>query len=507
MAKSKCRWECPEQALDMEILKEAAKGNWPFSLIDEVAEALSFYDQRNLIKSFDDIDQALERLVHDWADHAYDRPQHARILAATNDQVHQANELAQQKRIEKGVLNTDKSRTITDHVSSGATYTSKVHLGDRVIFTKNEQRKYGVLNGSVGTITRFKRHGKLQRPGLEVLLDTGKTVYVPLSFESIRLGYASTVHKAQGGTYEEAFVLLSGTSQNLPNSYVKGTRARQATHFYTERALYNQIQELKDCPLVAQMERSVDLSLAADLCVPHTATAETAIGLEIQVIDHWKKTTLKEGQVSLVVTNDPDVAASINERCLKLQRHHAQVEWEKQRQQAQDASLPEALTKTSVHDKTIAVGDRIRFSQGSLGTGIFQNEFATITKLDGGTIDDFEAGRNKLAERARRRDIIAKAVELQRFEISSGPLKGQAVRAVCETLEPEQRAIASKMLVAVGDVLASIKEASEFSSKLRQHGGYVAEPLQDLSTPESVRANLESWLSRNSNFAKGEDNA
>lgn len=346
----------------------------------EVAEALSFYDQRNLIKSFDDIDQALHRLVHDWADHAYDRPQYARILAATNDQIHLANELAQQKRIEKGVLKTGKSREISSQVSSGETYTSDVYPGDRILFTENAKNKYGVLNGSAGTIVRFKRHGRFLRPGLVVKLDTGPTVHVPLSFRHIRLGYASTVQKAQGGTYEVAFVLLSGTSQNLPISYVQGTRARQATHFYTERALYNQIQDLKDCPLVALMERSVDLSLAADLCLPHTAIAPTSTELEIQVLDHWKKTTLEDDQVSLVVTNDPDVAASLNERCSHLQRLHAQVEWEKRRQQ--DQSLPQALTQATIHDKTIAVGDRIRFLEGRLGTGIMKNEFATITQLD-----------------------------------------------------------------------------------------------------------------------------
>ena len=348
----------------------------------EVADALSFYDQRNLIKSFDDSQQALERLVHDWADHAYDRPQHARILVATNDQVQLANELAQQKRIDKGVLSTKTSQTITDRVSSGAIYTNDVYLGDRVIFTKNDL-KLNVLNGSVGTIARFKGHGLRQRPSLVVKLDNrDKPVEVPLSFEHVRLGYASTVHKAQGGTYEEAFVLLSGTSQNLPVSYVQGTRSRQATHFYTERALYDQIQDLKSSPLVAHMERAVDLSLAADLCVPHTATAATSTELEIQVLQHWQQTTLEKSESSLIVTSEPDVAASLNERCSRLHQQQAQVEWEqRRRQQSQVPSRAEDFAKIILNNKSLIVGDRIRFLRGSLGTGIVPNDFATVTQL------------------------------------------------------------------------------------------------------------------------------
>jgi conjugative relaxase-like TrwC/TraI family protein len=348
----------------------------------QVAEALAFYDQRNLIKSFENIGDALTRLVHDWADHAYDRPHHARILAATNDQVHLANELAQQERIDRGVLNTNESQSITDQMSTGVAYNSTVYLGDRVIFTKNEKRKYGVLNGSAGTVIRFKPHGRMKRPGLIVKLDSGKTVHVPVSFKHIRLGYASTVYKAQGGTFEEAFVLLSGASQNLPLSYVQGTRSRQATHFYTEKALYDQIQDLKDCPLVAQMERAVDLSLAADHFVPRTAIAETKVGLLNEVLSHWKITSLDKNKLGIVVTDDPDLASTINERCSRMQRQHAQEEWEKMRRLAHDQALADGHHEAEIQDRVVCVGDRIRFLKGGFATGITPNDFATVTKLD-----------------------------------------------------------------------------------------------------------------------------
>lgn len=97
--------------------------------------------------------------------------------------------------------------------------------GDRVLFTRNHT-KLGVFNGDLGTITSGA--GSV----VEVTLDHGKTVSVDLRhYESLRLGYAVTTHKAQGLT-TDATLILTGPMQDRELSYVQASRARHRTEFF-----------------------------------------------------------------------------------------------------------------------------------------------------------------------------------------------------------------------------------------------------------------------------------
>jgi ATP-dependent exoDNAse (exonuclease V) alpha subunit len=54
-------------------------------------------------------------------------------------------------------------------------------------------------------------------------------------FDSLRLGYAATTHRAQGMTLDQnAYVLLGGTMQNREMIYVQISRARGETHLFTD---------------------------------------------------------------------------------------------------------------------------------------------------------------------------------------------------------------------------------------------------------------------------------
>ena len=67
----------------------------------EIAKALAMFDKRGMLKVDDDTDDALERLIKDWDAHSFDRLAQSRILTLTNDLAHQANQLAQQKLLER----------------------------------------------------------------------------------------------------------------------------------------------------------------------------------------------------------------------------------------------------------------------------------------------------------------------------------------------------------------------------------------------------------------------
>lgn len=355
----------------------------------EVAEALALYDKRNLVKVSDDLDDALERLVKDWADHVWDHPEDARILTLTNDQAHKANHLAQEELIKRRVLDGSSYHAIEDvDEESGRRYTSHAHVGDRVLFTKND-RKYKVRNGHTGTILKFIRMGKSLRPGFRVKLDNDRVVDVPLSFSNLRLGYASTVHKAQGATYDEVFVLLGGAAQNQPLSYVQGTRSSKATHFYTEKALYDLCQDIDESLLVSQMEQEVELSLAADLFVPPTASATNRDDLIAKLLDDWKARSTTTNHSSLVITKDDADAKRINHECNRIRYAMAQTAWDEQQVKLQQATQQQqAAMPMLLHEgRTIVVGDRLRFMQGTMATGLIKGDLATVTGIVGERID------------------------------------------------------------------------------------------------------------------------
>ena len=122
--------------------------------------------------------------------------------------------------------------------------------GDRVLFTRNHTR-LGVFNGDLGTITSGS--GSI----VEVALDHGKTVSVDLrDYESLRLGYAVTTHKAQGLTTDTTLI-LTGPMQDRELSYVQASRARHRTEFFGQDQPLDRLAD--------RMARSRRKLLASDL--------------------------------------------------------------------------------------------------------------------------------------------------------------------------------------------------------------------------------------------------
>ena len=81
-------------------------------------------------------------------------------------------------------------------------------IGERMLFTRNS-RMLGVKNGQTGTLNRWgmDERGDLQ---LSIRTDSGRDVLVnPQKYAHLEYGYAVSVHKAQGATVDNAYVLLS----------------------------------------------------------------------------------------------------------------------------------------------------------------------------------------------------------------------------------------------------------------------------------------------------------
>jgi len=403
--------------------KEAAKlfadGN--------VAAALDMYANRRLLRMEETIDDTLEELVAEWALHCIETPEDARILTCTNDQAHEVNLLCQKTRLEagpaSGIVHPQRSVKITDHDEKHQRiYHSQAYVGDRVVFTNNK-RKFDVSNGDAGTIVALDGTG-----GIVVRLDRdGSRVTVPISFRHIRLGYASTTAKAQGETFPLTFVLLAGSTLDLPTSYVQGTRGQLATHFFTTKELWDETHELAESPLVVMMKREVDLSLAADLFVAPTSASDDREELIERLLDDWLE---HPAGGSIIVTPTQEDADRLNKLCHERRYAQAQIDWQEKLKRGEKISL-------TVDGKTLVGGERVRFPHGSFGHGISVNEIATVLSPDPerGTFDAF-------LHRSKRRVAIAEAQKVAfQLEYATTMLNAISQRNEAERaylLEPEQ---------------------------------------------------------------------
>ncbi len=247
----------------------------------ETVEALKLFAERDLITVREGMDEALETLVDDWAEKGVDSPEQAAIIVNTNQQSEKANKLCQQRRIDAGRLNPSYRLKIRDDLDGeGESLKNVVHVGDRVLFTRND-RRFGVSNGQVGTVTAMKR---MQRK-IAVQLDGGKTVVIPVhKYRHLRLGYSETTHKLQGGTLPHVFVLAGGGMQDLPISYVQGSRAVVGTRFYTATHLLD-LDDIENSALPKIMGRKPDLRLAVDLLDDDAAQEPARSGIDASPTD------------------------------------------------------------------------------------------------------------------------------------------------------------------------------------------------------------------------------
>jgi exodeoxyribonuclease V alpha subunit len=80
----------------------------------------------------------------------------------------------------------------------------RFRVGDRVMQTRNDYEKE-VFNGDMGTIAAVESEGGL----LQILFDERRVPYERKDLENVSLGYAITVHKAQGSEYPAVVLPLS----------------------------------------------------------------------------------------------------------------------------------------------------------------------------------------------------------------------------------------------------------------------------------------------------------
>lgn len=240
----------------------------------ETRSALTRYAEHGRLHVEKTRDDALTRLVNDWTQRRTEKLSETLVLASTNVEVKELNRRIQEKRLERGEISRLRSARIRGRIETTAHKPGQlrdftVRQGDRVVFTKNS-RVQGFWNGDFGTvesIARWTYFGpqtavvRLDRDGKRWWGKAATRVTVSLDKDvPLELGYASTVHKAQGVTVDRALVLAGSAMEDRSLAYVQMSRARDETHIYSDSSTAGEdITEL-----ARRMERERQKEMALD---------------------------------------------------------------------------------------------------------------------------------------------------------------------------------------------------------------------------------------------------
>jgi ATP-dependent exoDNAse (exonuclease V) alpha subunit len=187
-------------------------------------DALDFYLDHGRVH-VGDIAQATEDAFTAWV---LDRSAglDAIMLAPTRELVAELNRRAREHRLDGNVPNA------AARLADG----NQASVGDVIITRSNDRRlrlsaNDWVKNGDRWTITRVGRRGDLTVRHSRSQL----TVRLPIDYvhESTGLGYATTIHAAQGVTADTMHGLLTG-QESRQQLYTMLTRGRHANHLYLQ---------------------------------------------------------------------------------------------------------------------------------------------------------------------------------------------------------------------------------------------------------------------------------
>ncbi|WP_156229535.1 MobF family relaxase [Corynebacterium comes] len=145
------------------------------------------------------------------------------LIASTRADVDAANQIIRDARCQRGLVDTDGP-----HVTLGTGH--QAAAGD-VILTRRNQTIGGqrVLNGHRFTITHIRQDGSLEVTSQE----RRRPLILPAQYvaEHVQLGYAATVHRAQGVTVDVTRAVV-GSETDRRGLYVAATRGKKQNHIY-----------------------------------------------------------------------------------------------------------------------------------------------------------------------------------------------------------------------------------------------------------------------------------
>jgi conjugative relaxase-like TrwC/TraI family protein len=184
----------------------------------EAAIAVQQLSRRGRLTLGRDSEAVRERMIGDWLT-TRQRGRDVVMLASRRRDVTDLNARARELLVERGEVNA------TGIEVAGRAFA----VGDQVMALSN-RRRLDILNGDRATVTAVDRRSG----GVTLAVDRGHTVELPdtyLRASHLTHGYATTIHKAQGLTCDDALLLADdGIFQEA--GYTALTRGRERNHLY-----------------------------------------------------------------------------------------------------------------------------------------------------------------------------------------------------------------------------------------------------------------------------------
>ncbi len=210
----------------------------------DAQQALKTYADKGDLVITKERNDAIKKLISDWAEQSIKDPANSVVIAQTNKEVDLLNRLCQEERSKAGLI---YGRGIEVNGR-------KFHRGDRVIF-RGTDGLIGVKNGYRGSVISIGDDGSLTikidgkpsevtwkerlRNGLLTVPNDKSLIKITdkqAAKVDLRLGYSSTTHSYQGSQADYVFVLLGGKHQDRNLSYVQLSRSVQQSRLYVDRA-------------------------------------------------------------------------------------------------------------------------------------------------------------------------------------------------------------------------------------------------------------------------------
>ena len=193
------------------------------------ASGLAVHNQRGWIAGgsrADMIDQAVQAYLNDRAAGA-----ESLIVAGRNSDCEAINHLVREHYIDTGLVDTGRELTVGrgEKIAAGDTVIAR---RNKLIFADNGRPIGRVANGDLFTVQEVGDDGSLRVWRTSGTGDREMILPADYIHEHVHLGYASTVHRAQGATVDTCHA-IADTSMDRAGLYVAATRGKEENRFYT----------------------------------------------------------------------------------------------------------------------------------------------------------------------------------------------------------------------------------------------------------------------------------
>ncbi len=237
-----------------------------------VSEALDYYERENrihLVSIMPDLSNGISSAKEDadeanngnWGEHATitkliadwqkglsaENISNRLILAHRNCDVDALNKAARHAMQAQGLLGKTSNQVET------AKGNLLLAAGDRILFLKNH-RKLGLSNGEFATVKQ------IDNELITVLLGRNQERQLTFStaeYQDFTRGYAATVHKSQGTTFDHTFVYIAGRAWDRFLTYVAMTRHKKTLNLYADQSQFKTVNEMKTVLSRASLKDSV----------------------------------------------------------------------------------------------------------------------------------------------------------------------------------------------------------------------------------------------------------